>query len=113
MKNYFEFTIGDKTSKAYKSLDNVYEIEASGLNLAQIFLDIAVSGKILSFTDATKILDLSIKADVTDFKERSKFVNDYFNQKRFKACDEVSSFILNLLKTPKNDSDDTGDTEKK
>lgn len=112
MKNYFEFTVGDKTFKAYKTLENIYEIEASGLNLAQIFLDIA-SGKILSFTDARKILDLSIKADVNDFKERSEFVNDYFNQKRFKACDEVSAFVLNLLATPKNDNDDTGDTEKK
>lgn len=111
MKNYFEFTIGDKTAKAYKSLENVYEIETSGLNLAQIFLDIA-NGKILSFTDARKILDVAIKADINDFKERVKFVSDYFDQKRFKACDEVSAFVLNLLSTPQND-DDTGDTEKK
>lgn len=111
MKNYFEFTINDKTAKAYKTLENVYEIETGGLNLAQIFLDIA-NGKILSFTDARKILDIAIKADISDFKERAKFVSDYFNHKRFKACDEVSAFVLNLLSTPQND-DDAGDTEKK
>ena len=111
MKNYFEFTSGDKTAKGYKTLENVFEIETSGVNLAQIFLNI-VGGKILSFTDARKILELSIKADITDFKERAKFVRDYFENNKFKACDEVSLFVLDLCKTPQND-DDTGDTEKK
>jgi len=111
MKNYFEFTFGDRTAKAYKTLENVYEIEASGINLAQIFLNIA-NGKILSFTDARKILDLSIKADITDFKERAKFVHDYFESNRFKSCDEVSLFVLELCRTPQND-DDAGEPVKK
>ena len=111
MKNYFEFAYGDKTAKGYKTLENVFEIEASGINLAQIFLNIA-NGKILSFTDARKILELSIKADITDFKERAKFVRDYFESNKFKACDEVSLFVLDLCKTPQND-DDAGYTEKK
>lgn len=111
MKNYFEFTLPDKTVKAYKTLENVFEIESSGINLAQIFLNIA-NGKILSFTEARKILDLSIKADLIDIRERAKFVRDYFEKNKFKACDEISLFILELCKTPQNDEDD-GDIEKK
>lgn len=102
MKNYFEFEIDSRTAKAYKTLANIYAIEAIGLNLAQIFLDIA-SGKILSLTDAGKILDSAIKADIQDLKERAKFVNDFLDAKRFKACDEISAFVLNILSTPQEE----------
>lgn len=114
MKDYFEFSVNGTTAKAYKTLENIYEIESIGINLTQIFFDIANS-KILSFTIARKILDIAIKADISDLKQRAEFVKDFFDKKRFKACDEVSFFILELLKTPKDDSvvDENSDTEKK
>jgi hypothetical protein len=111
MKNYFEFELNGKIAKAYKTLENLYEIENNGVNLAQVFLDIA-NGKILSFGVARNILNLAIKADINDFKERTQFVNDYFDKKRFKACDNVSLFVLELVKTPANDDID-GESEKK
>ena len=99
MKNYFEFELNDKIVKAYTTLENLFEIESAGINLAQTFLNI-LNGKILSFTDARKILNLAIKADLENIKDRAEFVKDYFEFNKFKACDQVSAFILEAVKTP-------------
>jgi hypothetical protein len=107
MKNYVEFTIEEKTAKAYTTLENIYEIENSGVNLSKVFFNMLNSGEILSFTVARKILDIAIKADITDFKARAEFIKLYFDKKRFKACDEVTAFVIEAVKTPSSDTEDS------
>ncbi len=113
MKNYIEFTVDNKTAKAYTTLENLYEIEASGINLSNLFFKMLNANEVLSFTIARKILDVAIRADLTDFKERAEFVKLFFDKKRFKACDEVSAFILDAVKTPSSENDVSDSDEKK
>lgn len=112
MKNYIEFESGGVIAKAYTTIDNVYEIEDAGISLSKLFFDILHADNILSFKVSSKILDVAIKADIPDFKKRSEFVKFYFDKKRFKACDEVSAFVIQAVRTPRNDEyDGVGETE--
>jgi hypothetical protein len=113
MKNYVEFKNGEIIVKAYTTLENIYEIENSGINLTKLFLDIVNSGNILSFTMARKILEIAIKADIPDFKERAEFVKSFFEKNKFKACDEVSAFVIEAVKTPVNEDVSNDFDEKK
>lgn len=111
MQNKFTlFKVGDCEAKAYHSLDNLYRIENSGTNLNQIYFDIlddAVQGKTyaLSFGDCQKILNSALEADLSDFKERSKFIRCYLEHYRAMASNKVIDFIVEALKMPGDNSE--------
>lgn len=121
MKNYQEFTVGAQSAKAYTTLENIYYVEeAVGINFAQEFFNIANSQELLSFSMARKVLSAAIATDMTNLRERENFVAKFFDAKRFRACDEVSAYILDACKTPKDEADPVyepqehqGDAEKK
>lgn len=118
MKNYTVFSVSDKSAKAYHTLESLYEIERSGVNLNQYFADIvssAAQGKVyaIPFLECKKILNAALQADLPDVKSRNDFINDYMNKKRFQASNEVSNFIINALQAPDDESDTNSDTEKK
>lgn len=111
MQNKFTlFKVRDREAKAYHSLDNLYRIENSGTNLNQIYFDVmneAVQGKTyaLSLSECQKILNSALEADLSDLKERSKFIKDYLDYQRVKASTEVLGFVIEALKMPEDDSE--------
>jgi len=103
------FKVGVRVAKAYHSLDNLYRIENSGVNLNQIYFDVmseAVNGKTyaISFSECQKILNAALEADLEDLKDRSSFIREYLDHNRVKASTEVLSFVIEALKMPEDDT---------
>lgn len=110
MQKFTEFTLGNETYKAYHSLENLFRIEAKGINLTELAV-LAIENP-PSFTDTRDIMQLALQADIPDLKQRTDFVHRYMDKERFKACNKVREFILGALTSPP-DENETGESEKK
>lgn len=111
MQNYTEFTAKGQTFKAFHTLENLYRIEAQGLNLADLAIAFS-EGKSLSFTESKKLLEAALWADIKDTAQRIAFVNDFLNEKRFKGTQEIVVFVMSAMTAP-NSQDNSEQAEKK
>ena len=110
MQNYTEFTAKGQTFKAFHTLENLYRIEAQGLNLADLAIAFS-EGKSLSFTESKKLLEAALWADINDTAQRIAFVNDFLNERRFKGTQEIAVFVMDSVTPPASNED--ADDEKK
>lgn len=106
---YTEFTVGDLTYKAYHSLENLFRIESTGVNLTELGVSAVETPP--SFTQTRDIMMIALKADIPDLQQRTDFVREYMDRNRFKACNKVREFILAALTSPTSEGED--DSEKK
>ena len=116
MKNYYEFKCSLGSAKAYTTLENLFRIENHGFKLPDIFFNIMYyisegKGNFLSFSDAHKLLLVALEADMPDVKKRKKFVDIFFNERRFVGISEVNTFISEACRQP--DIENDGDQPKK
>ena len=101
MKNYYEFKCSLGSAKAYTTLEifNIMNYISEG------------KGNFLSFSDAHKLLLVALEADMPDVKKRKKFVDIFFNERRFVGISEVNTFISEACRQP--DIENDGDQPKK
>jgi len=107
-KEYTEFSIDGESYKAFHSIENLYRIENTGINLNELSMFCIESTP--SLTQTKNILDVALTADCRDDVKRKDFIKRYIDQYRFIASTNVRKFILSALASP---VDTDGDSEKK
>lgn len=112
MKNFKEFELDGVTVKAYFTLENLYHIESGGINLTEMAIQ-AVNAP-PSLSQCRNILNLALSADMPDLKQRSDFIKQYMDKKRFAACNQVREFILEAMTAPEAEAEnESAENEKK
>lgn len=112
MKNFKIFELNDIRVKAYYTLENLYHIEESGgIDLTQLTVQALHAPP--SLTQSRDILNLALSAEMPDLKERSDFIRQYMDKKRFTACNQVREFILQAMTAPEAETENESEQHEK